>query len=84
MLSRLVAVRRAPRVFLAPARSYSDSRKEGSVASSKGFSAKEKAHEDQYIHQHELEKIAKLKASMEADRKALEEIEKNIADKAKK
>lgn len=38
MLSRTtVAVRRLPRVVLTPVRLYTDSRKEGSVAQSKGF-----------------------------------------------
>lgn len=38
MLSRIAVARRAPRAFAIPARLYSDSRKEGSVAQDKGFS----------------------------------------------
>jgi hypothetical protein len=37
MLSRLTPVRRIPRVFATPIRLYTDARKEGTVAQSKGF-----------------------------------------------
>lgn len=37
MLSRLTPVRRIPRVFATPIRLYTDARKDGTVAQSKGF-----------------------------------------------
>ncbi|KAI9511234.1 hypothetical protein F5148DRAFT_1172797 [Russula earlei] len=47
------------------ARRYTSSIKEGSVAASREFGKKEKAHEDQYIKQTERRKLEKLKAEME-------------------
>ncbi|KIJ61215.1 hypothetical protein HYDPIDRAFT_31519 [Hydnomerulius pinastri MD-312] len=47
-------------------RSYTSSVKEGSVAQSKGFSKKEKAHEDEYARRHEADLLRKLKAEIEA------------------
>ncbi|KAF5329261.1 hypothetical protein D9619_009014 [Psilocybe cf. subviscida] len=69
--------RRLPRAFAAPARFYTvGGRSEGSVAQSKGsFSKKEKAHEDQFIHKHEQEQLAKLRAQIEQQKKALGELE---------
>ncbi|KAG5643186.1 hypothetical protein DXG03_001390 [Asterophora parasitica] len=60
MLSRISVVRSAPRLFVVPVR-YKTSSVEGSVAQSKGFSKKEKAHEDEYVHRHELELLQKIR-----------------------
>ncbi|KAF9472671.1 hypothetical protein BDN70DRAFT_777854, partial [Pholiota conissans] len=64
MISRVAAVRRLPRAFAVPARLYTIGRTEGSVAESKSFGKKEKAHEDQFIRKHEAEQLAKLKAEV--------------------
>ncbi|PPQ65466.1 hypothetical protein CVT24_010797 [Panaeolus cyanescens] len=61
--------RRVPRTFVAPVRLYTIGRSEGSVAESRGFSKKEKAHEDQYVKQHEREQIEKLRKQI-ADKQA--------------
>ncbi|KAH9980583.1 hypothetical protein BJV74DRAFT_856287 [Russula compacta] len=45
-------------------RSYTSSVKEGSVAASREFGKKEKAHEDQYIKQGERKKLEKLRAEV--------------------
>ncbi|KAF8153985.1 hypothetical protein B0H34DRAFT_719918 [Crassisporium funariophilum] len=82
MLSRILAARRLPRTFAV--RAYSDSRSEGSVAQSKAFNKKEKAHEDQYIHQHELEQLKKLKAQKQAEVDALTKKESEVEEKMSK
>ncbi|KAF4568404.1 hypothetical protein EYR36_010415 [Pleurotus pulmonarius] len=74
MLARL-AVRRVPRVTVASVR-FSSSLKEGSVAQSREFSKKEKAHEDQYIRQHEQQLLQKLRDSIEAKKAELAALEK--------
>ncbi|KAF4586187.1 hypothetical protein EYR38_010461 [Pleurotus pulmonarius] len=74
MLARL-AVRRVPRVAVASVR-FSSSLKEGSVAQSREFSKKEKAHEDQYIRQHEQQLLQKLRDSIEAKKAELAALEK--------
>ncbi|EJD39852.1 hypothetical protein AURDEDRAFT_171126 [Auricularia subglabra TFB-10046 SS5] len=56
-------------------------RSEGSVAQSKGFSAKEKAQEDQYVHQQEVEKLKKLRATIEAAKKELASAEQTLTEK---
>ncbi|KDR74042.1 hypothetical protein GALMADRAFT_250767 [Galerina marginata CBS 339.88] len=84
MLSRVTAVRRLPRAFATPARLYSDSRSEGSVAQSKGFNKKEKAHEDQFIHRHEQEQLAKMRAQIDAKNIELDALKKQEAELAKK
>ncbi|KAF8890706.1 hypothetical protein BD779DRAFT_243636 [Infundibulicybe gibba] len=74
MLSRL-SVRRAPR-FTAIALRYSSSQVEGSVAQSKGFNKKEKAHEDEYARRHEAELLKKMREQIEAKKKELDNLEK--------
>ncbi|TFK29097.1 hypothetical protein FA15DRAFT_664413 [Coprinopsis marcescibilis] len=80
-LRRIAATpRTVPAAFLA-VRNYSVAgRAEGSVAQSKGFNKKEKAHEDQYVHNHELEQLKKLKASIEAKKAELNKLEQEHAD----
>ncbi|CCU99093.1 unnamed protein product [Malassezia sympodialis ATCC 42132] len=46
----------------------------GSVASSKGWHTREKAQEDQYILQHEKEKLEKLRASLQEQQKLVEHV----------
>jgi len=58
------------------ARSYTSSSKEGSVAASKEFGKKGKAHEDQYIKQEERRKLEKLRAEMEKKKAELAELQK--------
>ncbi|KAF8797661.1 hypothetical protein BYT27DRAFT_7204059 [Phlegmacium glaucopus] len=82
MLSRLSAVRRLPRTFAV--RYYTDGRTEGSVAQSKGFSKKEKAHEDQYIKQHEQQQLQKLKAQIDAKKAELNSLEQELEKNTKK
>ncbi|KAH7882206.1 hypothetical protein F5I97DRAFT_437088 [Phlebopus sp. FC_14] len=50
---------------------YTSSVKEGSVAQSKEFGKKEKAHEDEYARRHEAELLRKLKAEIEAKKQEL-------------
>ncbi|KAG2348556.1 hypothetical protein BDR05DRAFT_526754 [Suillus weaverae] len=59
-----VIARRVPLTRLIISRSYTSSVREGSVAQSKGFSKKEKAHEDEYARKHEAELLRKLKAEV--------------------
>ncbi|KAG2752219.1 hypothetical protein P692DRAFT_20724550 [Suillus brevipes Sb2] len=59
-----VITRRVPLTRLVLSRGYTSSVKEGSVAQSKGFSKKEKAHEDEYARRHEAELLRKLKAEV--------------------
>ncbi|KAG6832573.1 hypothetical protein H0H87_001229 [Tephrocybe sp. NHM501043] len=65
MLTRLTALRTIPRLAVVPARLKS-STVEGSVAQDKGFSKKEAAHENEYIHRHDIELLTKLKAEASA------------------
>ncbi|EKM76200.1 INH1, subunit of the mitochondrial F1F0 ATP synthase, partial [Agaricus bisporus var. burnettii JB137-S8] len=58
MLARLTAARRLPRVLGVR---FANTRAEGSVAQSREFSKKEKAHEDQFIREHERQQIKKLR-----------------------
>ncbi|KIL64556.1 hypothetical protein M378DRAFT_77992 [Amanita muscaria Koide BX008] len=58
MLARTIVARSVPRVFAAR---YSTKPTDGSVAQSKPFGKKEKAHEDEYIHRREVEELAKLR-----------------------
>ncbi|PFH50359.1 hypothetical protein AMATHDRAFT_61176 [Amanita thiersii Skay4041] len=73
MLARFTAARRLPQLF---AVRYSSSQVEGSVAKSKEFSKKEKAHEDEYIHRHEMEQLAKMRKQIEQKKAELEALEK--------
>ncbi|KAG5651533.1 hypothetical protein H0H81_008295 [Sphagnurus paluster] len=75
MLSRVTAIRALPRVAFVPAR-FASSQVEGSVAQSKGFSKKEKAHEDEYVHRHEMELLAKMRAQIEKKKLELDELQK--------
>ncbi|KAH7103644.1 hypothetical protein BKA62DRAFT_696025 [Auriculariales sp. MPI-PUGE-AT-0066] len=60
-------------------------RPEGSVAQSSGFSKKEKAHEDQYVHDKEVEKLRKLRATIDEAKKELAEVDAGLsAQEAKK
>jgi len=63
-----------------PARAYTSSTREGSVAASKEFGKKEKAHEDQYIKQAERKKLEKIRAEMEKKKAELEELQKQHDD----
>ncbi|KAM6493177.1 hypothetical protein JOM56_011311 [Amanita muscaria] len=72
MLSRTIVARSVPRVFAAR---YSTKPTEGSVAQSKSFGKKEKAHEDEYIHRREVEELAKLRKQIEKKKKELTELE---------
>ncbi|KAF8637134.1 hypothetical protein AX17_003038 [Amanita inopinata Kibby_2008] len=73
MLARITAARRIPQAFVAR---YSTSQKEGSVAQDKAFSKKERAHEDEYIHRHEMEQLAKMKKQIEKKKAELEDLER--------
>ncbi|PPQ83931.1 hypothetical protein CVT25_000676 [Psilocybe cyanescens] len=73
----LSAARRLPRAVGVSARLYTTGRTEGSVAQSKGFNKKEKAHEDQFVHAHEMEQLAKLRAQIEAKKDELSELQKD-------
>lgn len=79
MLARFSAVRAVPRLVVVPVR-YTTSGSEGSVAQSKGFSKKEKAHEDEYVHRHEMQLLAKMKAEIERKKVELEALEKKQAE----
>jgi len=61
---------------VSPARTYTSSVKEGSVASSKEFGKREKAHEDQYIKREERKKLEKIRATMEKKKAELAELQK--------
>ncbi|KAI0052456.1 hypothetical protein FA95DRAFT_1601824 [Auriscalpium vulgare] len=74
MLARLSSRRIAVRSL--PMRTYTTSVKDGSVASSREFGKKEKAHEDQYARKHEREQLEKLKKEIDAKKAELAELEK--------
>jgi len=63
---------------ISPARTYTSSTKEGSVAASREFGKKEKAHEDQYIRKEERRKLEKLKAEIDKKKAELAELQKRI------
>ncbi|KAH9476824.1 hypothetical protein JR316_0010739 [Psilocybe cubensis] len=73
----LSAVRRVPRAVSVSARLYTTGRTEGSVAQSKGFNKKEKAHEDQFVHAHEMEQLAKLRAQIQAKQQEIDSLQKD-------
>jgi len=83
MLARVSAVRRVPQLVVI-ARRNASSVKEGSVAQSRGFSEKEKAHENQYVKQHEQQLLKKLKEKIDAKKAELERLEKEAEEVAKK
>ncbi|KAJ7482194.1 hypothetical protein B0H11DRAFT_2022015 [Mycena galericulata] len=80
MLSRIsqTAARRLPTlaaVTAAPKR-FTSSRQEGSVAQSKGFSEKERAHENEYARRHETQQLEKLRAEIEKKKTELDQLQK--------
>ncbi|KAJ7682846.1 hypothetical protein B0H17DRAFT_1205459 [Mycena rosella] len=83
MLSRISAVRRLPQLTAVPRR-FTSSLKEGSVAQSKGFSEKEKAHENEYARRHDAELLHKMKADMEKKKTELEQLEREYQAEAQK
>ncbi|GLB44582.1 putative mitochondrial ATPase inhibitor, IATP [Lyophyllum shimeji] len=79
MLARLSAVRAVPRLVVVPVR-YTSNTEGGVAQGSKAFSKKEKAAEDQYVHQHEMELLAKMKAEIEKKKVELDALEKKQAE----
>ncbi|KAJ7468692.1 hypothetical protein FB451DRAFT_1257021 [Mycena latifolia] len=75
MLCRISAVRRLPQLAVVPRR-FTSSLNEGSVAQSKGFSEKEKAHENEYARRHEAQLLAKMRADIEKKKTELEQLQK--------
>ncbi|CAG7851157.1 SubName: Full=Uncharacterized protein {ECO:0000313/EMBL:CCA75119.1} [Serendipita indica DSM 11827] len=63
-------------------RMYSDG--SGATARDPGWSKKEKAVEDQYAHNREVEAMNKLRQQLEAKEKELNEREKNLEQREKK
>ncbi|TRM63178.1 hypothetical protein BD626DRAFT_569218 [Schizophyllum amplum] len=82
--TRLTAARRAAPQLTTVAKRYASSVKDGSVASSKEFSKREKAQEDSYARQHEQELIKKMRDEIEKKRKELDVLEKQHADELSK
>ncbi|TEB19474.1 hypothetical protein FA13DRAFT_1799842 [Coprinellus micaceus] len=83
----MLALRRAATAVSArrvATRAYSTGRTEGSVAESRGFNKKEKAHEDQYIRQHEADQLKKLRESIKDKHAELEKLKAAEAELAKK
>ncbi|KAG6850394.1 hypothetical protein H0H93_013949 [Arthromyces matolae] len=83
MLARLSALRAVPRMAFVPVR-YTSSQVEGSVAQSKGFSKKEKAHEDEYAHRHEMELLKKMRDEIAKKKVELEDLQKREDELTKK
>jgi len=75
MYSR-ISLRQLSLATRASTRSYTSSSKEGSVAASREFGKKEKAHEDQYIKREERRKLEKIRAEMERKKVELAELQK--------
>ncbi|KAI0277828.1 hypothetical protein BGY98DRAFT_594024 [Russula aff. rugulosa BPL654] len=65
-----IALRQLSLVARVSARSYTSSSREGSVAASREFGKKEKAHEDQYIKTEERRKLEKLKAKVHGEKES--------------
>ncbi|KAF7345062.1 INH1 subunit of the mitochondrial F1F0 ATP synthase [Mycena venus] len=74
MLSRISVVRRLPQLT-ATSKRFTSSLKEGSVAQSKGFSEKERAHENEYARRQEQQSLAKLKAEIERKKTELDQLQ---------
>ncbi|EDP41842.1 hypothetical protein MGL_3844 [Malassezia globosa CBS 7966] len=55
----------------------------GSIARSKGWNTREKAQEDQYIIQHEKEKLEKLRESMHKQQKLVDDLSKQEKSESK-
>ncbi|KAG6829232.1 hypothetical protein H0H92_005234 [Tricholoma furcatifolium] len=79
MLARISALRTIPRVVVVPVR-YQSGPTEGSVAKSREFGKKEKAHEDEYVHRHEMELLKKMREQIIAKKKELDALEKAEAE----
>ncbi|KAH8115022.1 hypothetical protein DFH11DRAFT_1590984 [Phellopilus nigrolimitatus] len=77
---RAASFRRTPALTARAVRAYTD----GAVARSKEFSKKEKAHEDQFIKEHERAQIKKLRDQIEAKKAELEALEKEHAETLQK
>jgi hypothetical protein len=75
MLAR-ISFRQVPLAARVYARSYTSSFREGSVAASKEFGKKEKAHEDQYIKREERRKLEKIRAEVEKKKAELAELQR--------
>ncbi|KAJ7145777.1 hypothetical protein C8R44DRAFT_755849 [Mycena epipterygia] len=75
MLSRISIARRLPQLAAAPRR-FASSVKEGSVAQSKGFSEKERAHENEYARRHETQQLQKMRAEIEKKKAELDDLER--------
>ncbi|KAF9444947.1 hypothetical protein P691DRAFT_711101, partial [Macrolepiota fuliginosa MF-IS2] len=82
MLARLTATRRLPQ--LARVRFASDIRSQGSVAKSPQFSKKEKAHEDQYVREHEQAQLQKLRTEIQKKKAEIDALEKEHNELEKK
>ncbi|KAL4077609.1 hypothetical protein J3A83DRAFT_4368940 [Scleroderma citrinum] len=82
MLARVSPTLYARRLSLAM-RTYSTGRSEGSVAQTREFGKKEKAHEDEYARRHDAELLRKLKADIEAKQKQVAELEAKGTGKGK-
>ncbi|KAJ6476308.1 hypothetical protein C8R45DRAFT_1009558 [Mycena sanguinolenta] len=74
MFSRLTVVRRLPQLTVTSKR-FASSLKEGSVAQSKGFSEKERAHENEYARRHEAQQLEKIKAEIERKKTELNQLQ---------
>ncbi|TFK47149.1 hypothetical protein OE88DRAFT_1738837 [Heliocybe sulcata] len=84
MLARITVARRLPALSSTALRAaYSTGRVEGSTASSKEFSKKERAHEDQYARQHEAEQLKKLREQIEKKKQELEQLEQEHSEISK-
>jgi len=75
MYSR-IALRQLSLAARVSTRSYTSSARDGSVAASREFGKKEKAHEDQYIKKEERRKLEKIKEKMEKKKYELAELQK--------
>ncbi|KAK7029858.1 INH1 subunit of the mitochondrial F1F0 ATP synthase [Favolaschia claudopus] len=74
MFSRLTVVRRLPQLT-ATSKRFTSSLREGSVAQSKGFSEKERAHENEYARRQEAQVLEKLKAEIERKKTELDQLQ---------
>jgi len=86
LATRITAARRLPTVLIATRQMSTNTRPEGSVASSKGFGSREKAQEDEYARRHEAELLKKLRKEIQAKKDelaTLETLEKKQAEETK-
>ncbi|SPO32294.1 related to ATPase inhibitor, mitochondrial precursor [Ustilago trichophora] len=83
--SSLARVSKTP-TFVMATRGYADgpTEKAGATASSKGWSKREQAQENQYVQQAEKEKLAKLRESIKKQREHLDEVESHLNNLDKK